>query len=209
MFNSNIPPIYDLPSTARLIVSTFTAIIIAGVLLATIILPAEYGIDPTGAGNFLGLTKMGEIKMRLAREAEADSLRQKAMSEALIQNSDNLTVSVNETNDVKTRQAVYREDKHVITLGPGKAAELKLKMSKGHQAKFSWKSNGKGIKHDTHGHNGKDTISYDKGRRVTQKSGVITAAFDGEHGWYWRNVSWNTVEIVLQTRGFYTDVVRL
>jgi len=43
------------------------------VLLLTTVLPAEYGIDPTGAGRVLGLTQMGEIKVRLAREAAADA----------------------------------------------------------------------------------------------------------------------------------------
>ena len=32
-------------------------------------LTAEYGTDPTGVGNVLGLTEMGEIKQQLAREA--------------------------------------------------------------------------------------------------------------------------------------------
>lgn len=32
-------------------------------------LPAEYGIDPTGVGGFLGLTEMGDIKQQLAGEA--------------------------------------------------------------------------------------------------------------------------------------------
>jgi len=36
------------------------------------VLPAEYGIDPTGIGRALGLTPMGEIKMSLAAEARAE-----------------------------------------------------------------------------------------------------------------------------------------
>jgi len=37
-------------------------------------LTAEYGTDPTGVGNVLGLTEMGEIKQQLAREAAEDEL---------------------------------------------------------------------------------------------------------------------------------------
>ena len=37
-------------------------------LLVTMVLPAEYGIDPTGVGRVLGLTEMGEIKQQLARK---------------------------------------------------------------------------------------------------------------------------------------------
>ena len=35
--------------------ATLLAMIIAGVLLVTIVLPAEYGLDPTGIGRALGL----------------------------------------------------------------------------------------------------------------------------------------------------------
>lgn len=74
MYNSNTPNSQDLPSTAKLIKSTILAIIGAGVLLVTVVMPSEYGIDPTGIGRLLGLTDMGEIKTSLAKEAAADAL---------------------------------------------------------------------------------------------------------------------------------------
>jgi hypothetical protein len=74
MYNSNTPNSQDLPSTAKLIKSTILAIIGAGVLLVTVVMPSEYGIDPTGMGRLLGLTDMGEIKTSLAEEAAADAL---------------------------------------------------------------------------------------------------------------------------------------
>ncbi len=49
------------------------ALAAAGTLLVCVVLPAEYGIDPTGVGRVLGLTQMGEIKTRLAKEAAADA----------------------------------------------------------------------------------------------------------------------------------------
>ena len=69
--SSTPPP--ELPSSRALIRSTLAALAVAVVLLLTTVLPAEYGIDPTGAGRVLGLTHMGEIKVRLAREAAADA----------------------------------------------------------------------------------------------------------------------------------------
>ena len=73
MYNSNTPSSEDLPSTGKLIKSTILAALGAGVLLVTVVMPSEYGIDPTGAGKLLGLTEMGEIKQSLAVEAEADA----------------------------------------------------------------------------------------------------------------------------------------
>lgn len=69
------------PDSRRLLRSTVTAAAIAVVLLITVVLPAEYGIDPTRIGRVLGLTQMGEIKVRLAREAAADQAADDAAAE--------------------------------------------------------------------------------------------------------------------------------
>tara|TARA_B100001971_G_C18183926_1_gene534429 strand:- start:77 stop:430 length:354 start_codon:yes stop_codon:yes gene_type:complete len=74
MYNSNTPTNQDLPSTGKLIKSTVLAALVAGVLLVTVVMPSEYGIDPTGVGKALGLTEMGDIKTSLAEEAAADAL---------------------------------------------------------------------------------------------------------------------------------------
>lgn len=72
MYNTNMPSRSELPSSAKLLRSTALAIVTAGAILITIVLPSEYGIDPTGAGGALGLTEMGEIKMQLIRDAETE-----------------------------------------------------------------------------------------------------------------------------------------
>lgn len=72
MYNTDMPNRAELPSTGKLIRSTLLAAVTAAVLLVTVVLPAEYAIDPTGAGRLLGLTDMGEIKQQLAEEAELD-----------------------------------------------------------------------------------------------------------------------------------------
>jgi len=62
----------DLPTARQLVRSTLVALAVAALLLVTVVLPAEYGIDPTGIGRLTGLAEMGEIKSQLAEEAEAD-----------------------------------------------------------------------------------------------------------------------------------------
>ncbi len=80
MYNTDMPTRAELPSTARLLRSTGIAIVTAGALLVAVVLPSEYGIDPTGIGSALNLTEMGEIKMQLAEEAEADAAMDAAAS---------------------------------------------------------------------------------------------------------------------------------
>src|SRR5215207_2907645 len=72
MYNTDMPTRAQLPSSAQLLRSTLIASGVAAALLVTVVLPSEYGIDPTGAGRALGLTEMGEIKSQLADEADAD-----------------------------------------------------------------------------------------------------------------------------------------
>lgn len=72
----------ELPSARTLARSTLVALAVAAIVLLTAVLPAEYGIDPTGAGRVLGLTQMGEIKVRLAREAAEDAAADAAALDA-------------------------------------------------------------------------------------------------------------------------------
>ena len=46
------------PSLSRLAKTTVVALVVAGTLLVTIVLPAEYAIDPIGTGHWLGLTEI-------------------------------------------------------------------------------------------------------------------------------------------------------
>jgi hypothetical protein len=69
MYNTDFPTRAELPTAAKLKRSTFIAAFCAGVLLTTVVLPSEYGIDPTGLGSMVGLTEVGRIKIQLADEA--------------------------------------------------------------------------------------------------------------------------------------------
>src|SRR3546814_15843690 len=73
MYKNQRPDLSALPSSGQLLRSTLIALIAAGVLLVTVVMPAEYAIDPTGAGRLLGLTQMGELKQTLAEEAATEA----------------------------------------------------------------------------------------------------------------------------------------
>lgn len=73
MYNTDLPRRADLPSSSQLKRSTIIAAISAAALLLTVVLPSEYGIDPTRVGRLFGLTEMGQIKTQLAKEAADDA----------------------------------------------------------------------------------------------------------------------------------------
>ena len=55
MYNTDLPTRAELPSAIKLMQSTILAAIVALTLLITVVMPSEYGIDPTGVGRLLGL----------------------------------------------------------------------------------------------------------------------------------------------------------
>ena len=209
MYNANKPNPDELPSAAQLIKSTVLAAIAAVVILLTVILPAEYGIAPTRIGKILGLTSMGEIKMQLAEEAEADhrkELQKKPNGDrsTLIDDVFGLFVG---SAQAQTPKPAWR-DKVSVTLAPGKGAEIKLVMKKDAVAEFSWTVEGGRVNYDLHGDGGSQSISYKKGRAVPGHEGTLKARFTGNHGWFWRNRGKQDVTVTLLVRGDYSEVKR-
>ncbi len=214
MFNSDIPTQAGLPTTRKLVRSTLLALLSAGVILVTVVLPAEYAIDPTGIGRMLGLTEMGEIKTQLEQEAEADRLRDPALAPpAAPDKRSSLFGGMFAGWFIGTAQAQSKDaawkDEISVTLKPGQGAEVKLTMLKGAKAEFSWAVAGGAVNYDLHGDGGGQNISYQKDRRVEKHSGTLEAAFDGSHGWFWRNRGRKDVTVTLKVRGAYSEVKRL
>jgi hypothetical protein len=273
MYNTDLPRRAELPSSASLLRSTALALAGAVAILVTVVLPADYGIDPTGAGRMLGLTDMGETKVRLAAEAEADRVataemeaaaaaeRQKMPDTGTVAILDRLTAversiqqlvqttsalasagkttqeqsvtssevavvpadasdqlssePVAETAAVAQEQIAaaeppqpaLRSDSVSFTLTPGEGIEIKLVMKEGAQTNFAWAATGGPVNFDTHGDGpGGNKISYEKGRGVLEDQGTIVAAFDGNHGWFWRNRGKENVTLTLNTTGDYREI---
>ncbi|QHE89136.1 transmembrane anchor protein [Hydrogenophaga sp. BPS33] len=214
MYNAETPLRAELPSSRQLLRSTALATISAIVILVAIVLPAEYGIDPTGVGRVLRMTEMGEIKQQLAAEAAADATAASAgnpaapvaavMANASAATSDALIAAPKAALTAQP-QANWR-DEVTFTLASGEGKEIKLRMNEGEKAEFEWVVNGGSVNFDTHGDGGGRSISYEKGRGVPADDGNLVAAFTGNHGWYWRNRGQATVKVVLRTRGQYSDL---
>ena len=200
MFNAEKPSLEELPSSAQLLRSTAIAAVSAVAILVTVVLPAEYGIDPTGAGRVLGLTEMGEIKQELADEAEQDrAIHGPDQSSSVLDVILGLVVSTAEAEEA------WR-DEVVFTLAPGDTAEIKLVMVEGDTAEYAWVAEGGRINFDLHAHGDGRSIDYDRGRGASAGEGSIEAPFAGEHGWFWRNRDTADVTVTLQLRGDYSEL---
>ncbi|GAM75230.1 hypothetical protein JCM19241_1573 [Vibrio ishigakensis] len=206
MYNSDMPTRAQLPTNGQLMRSTLIALVSAAVILVTVILPAEYAIDPTGVGRALGLTEMGEIKAQLEQEAKEDEARSQALaSKPVVQKT---VVSTKAVEDNSASTAEWK-DRVLISLKPGQGAEVKLVMQEGQVAQFQWTAKGGPVNFDTHGDGNGQSISYEKGRGVPNAEGELVAAFTGNHGWFFRNRNDKTVMVILKTNGEYAEVKRV
>lgn len=218
MYNSDTPSRAELPSSKQLLRSTILAAVSAVVLLVAIVLPAEYGVDPTGIGRVLRMTEMGDIKQQLAAEAAADAVgapvagstttEVSVIANANAEQPSTKAVSANPASAPFQPAAptVVWRDETPFTLKPGEGTEIKLKMVAGAKAQYAWVVKGGEVNFDTHGDARGKSISYEKGRGVASDEGVLEAAFTGNHGWFWRNRGQSDVQLVLRTRGDYSEI---
>lgn len=78
-------------------------------------------------------------------------------------------------------------DEVSYTLDPGEGGEVKLVPEAGQVARFIWTANRGVVNFDQHGGGSGQEISHEQSRAVAEASGDLTAAFSGNHGWFWRN----------------------
>ena len=201
MFNSQQPSEKDLPTSTQLLKATVVAIAVTFILIVVVVLPAEYGSDPTGMGKILGLKEMGEIKMSLLDESHKESSQQNTTS----------SIEIDHTEEVIVNNTINK-DVVELTIEPGQAIEIKLEMRSGSLVQYEWKTIKGGLNYNLHGDGYKGSqqfISYKKGRMVPSDSGELKAEFDGYHGWFWRNREKFSVTVNLQTSGDYIQIKQM
>ncbi len=181
----------ELPSTKKLFNSTLLAIVVATIILVTTVLPAEYGIDPTGIGKILGLKRMGDIKVSLSQEAVADKIKSSTKSGTLQETKYSPSNFISQKGEI------------TISLLPNKGRELKVTMLKDELINYNWHTDGEEVYFAAHTDSG-EPHDYSEGTK-SNDSGALKAFCDGRHGWWFKNRTSNELTITLQIDGKYSD----
>jgi hypothetical protein len=181
------------PSLATLAKTTAIALVAATAMLVTIVLPAEYGIDPVGTGRWLGLTEIASPSF--------------ALVEAV--NSHGAVLAPVQNGPVAEYPAEFKLDVFEFTLQPYEYVEYKYGLQQGATMLYSWTASAPVI-HDLHGERvgGTAEESFDKQNR-RQASGSFAAPFAGNHGWYWENPGGEPITIRLTSSGFYSSALEI
>jgi len=172
----------------RLAVACGAALLVAGVLLVTVILPAEYAIDPLGTGARLGLLQLGETgKQVAALEAGKGT-------------------AAGGVPILAPQETTFTQETVTFQLKPKEGMEYKYRLEKGESLLYSWSSS---APMNTEFHAEPDGAprgyaqSYEKKDGMTGASGTLTAPFAGIHGWYWQNTTDQDQAVTLSSAGYY------
>jgi len=161
------------------------AFVVAVAVLLIAVLPAEYGVDPLGTGQPLGL-----LDLYNARTVATPPITPPAGGPLFPQTSR------------------FRVDSRQLTVPSLGSLEFKYELPKGTSMTYSWRASAP-IDFDFHTEvagrpNASDT--FERGE-AAEGSGFYTAPYDGIHGWYWENLNDTDVTISLDAAGFFLEGV--
>lgn len=203
-------PGWQAPSGKRIGLSVLAAIAIAAVVLVIAVLPAEYGIDPTGIGRALGFTELNapetrtiEVKDVLGGNETVREVEIPAFNEPVP--LPNPAIHQSEDRPIETRTIT-------LTLQAGQETEVKTVLRTSKVIVYTWTSEGGPAYCDLHGHDpaagSEFFVRYREDQEgATSVTGSLVAPFDGEHGWYWLNINEVPITITLTVTGFFDDIV--
>jgi hypothetical protein len=164
--------------------------LVAGLVLVTIVLPAEYGVDPLGTGARLGLLPLGLVG------EQVEALNNSAASRDSARN----VVVASEERPLHEETVEFKIDPHDFV-------EYKYRLDTGQALLYSWNATA-AVNCELHaepdGAPRGYAESFEKRPNTQQASGTFIAPFSGIHGWYWENTSDQPVTVMLKSAGFYT-----
>lgn len=174
-----------LPSRRRLLLGTGVALIAASVILVTVVLPAEYGVDPIGTGRALGLTAMSGSRAAPAPEVMHEHPRK------------------------------FYSGQVEIAMKGREELEYKATLAQGEPLLYTWRVQGGPVYFEFHGEptQGEWPEDFFQSYQIKESSegeqGSFVAPFTGQHGWYWRNLSDQPATITLEAVGYYSRLARI
>ena len=197
------------PSGKRLGLSVAAAFAVAVAVLVLFVLPAEYGIDPTGVGGALGLTQMASPAGRTLEIGDVLGGNEN-IREVEIPDFGQPVPLPNPAIHQDQAQAA-RTETRTITVPPEKETEIKLVLGESKAVLYSWSVDRGTVYADFHGHDpaagDEFWVRYKEHQEGSGHHGSLVAPFDGEHGWFWLNYNDFPVTITLTVTGFYEDIV--
>ena len=104
----------------------------------------------------------------------------------------------------------FKHETLTINFGLDNAKEYKAFMDQGDSIVYRWTVLEGEAYFDVHGHpntEGTEIFSRYREGQASTGSGSIVAPYEGQHGWFWLNVSDQPIVIELEVAGFYNEIL--
>lgn len=203
------------PSRATLLKSALIALAAAIIATVLFVMPAEYGVDPTGVGKALGLTALAETDDH-DDDAPPRMVVGSYPDKPAEEDFDYFEPEVLGEPYSKGHSAGFRSDTITIELDTMEQVEYKAVMQQGDAIVYSWAVERGTVYTDFHADPGEGAEGYPEGYYIRYResetptdAGSLTAPFDGNHGWYWLNIEEHPIRITLQVAGYYERIDEL
>lgn len=204
------------PSQSGLLKGILLALVSAILVAILFVLPAEYGVDPTGVGEKLGLLDLSGTEQAAPGSSNAVTNIVTGSFPVAPAEFDFYEPQVLGDPFSRTHANAFRSDTLVIKLDVGEQVELKAVMQQGDALVYHWNLEKGVIYTDFHADPGEDAEGYPDRyfiryaeTEVGEGAGSLVAPFAGNHGWYWLNIEDFPVTITLEARGFYERIEEL
>lgn len=204
------------PSKNTLLQGGLVALTVAFAVTLLFVLPAEYGVDPTGIGEKLGLLDLAEVEESASVDPYVATRVVQGSYPGIPDDFDFWEPEVLGEPFSRPQLSPFKTDTLSIKLDVGEQVEYKAVMQQGDALVYSWKADSETVYFDFHADPGEAAegypdqyfIRYQEGEE-NEAAGSIVAPFAGYHGWYWLNIENDPIEISLEVRGFYDRIEEL
>ncbi len=203
------------PSGSTILKSAAVALVAAVLATVLFVMPAEFGIDPTGVGAKLGLLELADS----AGDPEAAAPRMVVGSYPGLPDAEAFDFYDPEMLGepyAKTHDSAFKSETLVVDLDEFEQVEYKAVMQQGDALVFSWSVDDGIVYTDFHADPGEDAPGYPdryfiryRESETATGAGSIIAPFDGNHGWYWLNIEEHPIKITLKVAGYYERIDEL
>ena len=196
-----------------IIKSTIIALIIGITLLIIAVLPAEYGMDPSGAGKLFGFSRLyvpEESAVITMAQGPAGQQSFPLIKLEKAGSGPDVNRPAEADNPASEEQLTEREDSVQVIVPAGKGIEYKINMLKHGRMKYEWATNKGTVYFDFHG----EVKQAQEAKAVYFESytiaysnnmvGTFLSPYEGKHGWFFRNNGNTDVIVNLRLKGQYT-----
>ncbi|KYG74067.1 MULTISPECIES: hypothetical protein [Roseivirga] len=184
---------------------------IGALVLIVAVMPAEYGLDPTGAGKLIGFDKL-YVSDKNSEDIVFSTNRETLPVVKLekVGSGKNIPIPEEVNLPAPAEKLPFRKDEITISIPPKKGIEYKFDMVKHGKIKYEWLTNDGLVYIDFHGEVKQQVKpqqtyyeSYTLGYS-NNMAGSLLAPFEGPHGWYFRNDTDKNVEVTIRLEGEYS-----